>query len=173
MAGFGNHFAGAITGGAGGYLYHGAQEGVAYLADFTAPAAGFAAHLAGARLCAAALAVMAHFVAGDLNLTVDAGDHFFEVKVHGICQVLPAPGRIAPTSAPAGVEPEQPFEQIGEKVGIGEIRHVAHAVQAGVPVAVVSGTLFGVREDTVGLVDFLEAFFGVRCFVHIRVVLAR
>jgi hypothetical protein len=41
------------------------------------------------------------------------------------------------------------------------------------PIAIISCSPLGIRQDSIGLVDFLEAFLCIWGVVHIRVILAR
>jgi len=86
----------------------------------------------------------------------------------------------------------RPSEQLGEEVReigcLARRKAVAGELEAGVPVGrwakvlarliaapqlVIGGTLFRVREHSVGLVEFLHARFGIRFLGNVRVVFAR
>ena len=172
VAGGGDDLAAPSTGGAGGYLHHGPQEGLAHLAHFAASAAVAALRRVGAGFSALAVAGGAHFIAGDLNLFFDAKDGFFKSQNRGVTQVRAAPGGILPLPAAACGKAKEFAEDIG-KIHRAPIGHAACAIDAGMSELVVSPPLIGIRKHRVCFVDFLEFLLSVRFLVYIRVKFTR
>src|SRR5512133_3850396 len=91
MAGGRNHFALAVAGGAGGYLDHRSEEGLAHLAHFTSPFAGLAAYRGSPRLRAGAAAGGADLIPGKLNIFFDPKNGFFKGKRNRLAEIRAAP----------------------------------------------------------------------------------
>ena len=78
-------------------------------------------------------------------------------------------------AATGGCAAEERLEDVTEAAEVGTVEAASEveALQSGVAEAVVRRALLGVRQDLVGLADFLEARFGAVVFVAVRVVLHR
>ena len=102
----------------------------------------------------------------------------FERDMERDAHVAAARALLAAGLAATALAAEERAEDIVHAEAIEDVRHV-HVVgsEAGRPVrcaiAVIVRTLRLVRQDGVGLVDFLEACFGIRCLVHVWMQLAR
>src|SRR5215470_13363937 len=109
--------------------------------------------------CAGAGAGLARYRGRDAHLRGLAGERLLQRDFHVVAQIGAALGAIAAPAA-AG-HAEDALEDIGEgraETGPEIVRAAAHPLlEGGVSEAVVGGTLVGILENLVGLVDLLEA----------------
>src|SRR5262245_11669860 len=113
----------------------------------------------GARLGAGAGAGLARHRGRDAHLRGLAGERLFKRDLHVVAKIGAALGTIA---APASTgHSENAFENIregGAEAGTEVMRAATHPLlEGGVTKAVIGGTLVGIFQDFVGLVDLLEA----------------
>src|SRR5206468_3334703 len=134
------------------------------LADAAGAAAVRTGLRLGAGLGAGAGAGLARHRGRDAHLRGFAGERLFQADLHVVAQIGAALGAIA-APAPAG-HAENALEDVGEggaETGAEIVRAAAHALlEGGMAEAVIGGTLVGVFEDLVGLVDLLEALLARR-----------
>ena len=97
-----------------------------------------------------------------------------KVRSRRYCRSAPRRGALRERvdAAPEAAKTKQIAKDIGKIEIDSEIGSAAHAAHAGMSKAVIGGALFLVREHGVGFVDLFEALFGVRSFIHVRMVLA-
>ena len=130
-------------------------------ADLAAALARVADRLVRPGLAAAALAAVAAHEPRDLDLRVEAGRGVLERDLELVLQILAAHRARAAAAATAGAG-EEVLEDVLEERAEAALEPAAGGDPRCRAEAVVVRPLVGIREDPVGLVDFLEALLGLR-----------
>ena len=176
-AGIADDLAGAAAGAAG----TADGEKALLIENLAAPVASGASGRTAARFRARALAAIAGFHARHLDIGGEPHDRLLETDFQIVAYVFAALRASAPPAAATAAaeqiaeaeEIAQDVAEIGEGFGV-ESTRAPRILQSGVPEPVVSGSLLGVAQDTIGFRRLFEEILGIGIVgIAVRMVLER